>query len=385
MSYQDNLRGAKLHPTIGAAWVADIGVSRQTGRDYLAHLGRFQRRLDGRRGDVRAVEVTAEDVRDYVELGDDGAARADRTRAHILGILYGVFAWASDPDLEYRIVGNPAARLRSQRTARRNPRDRNRRVWLAEAQARALVATTRGDGSDPLDQRDATMIVLYLYTGLRLSELIRVRWAQVDFAAAPHGALVQVARKGGKVVDVPLNEAARRELFAWRARFVEAVGPDIAGLGIIPQTRSTPAGGLTAVVPCANSFRAAPGKRKAADRRAACPKCGKVVRIKADGRLWEHGTRPGTDRGRELSIVWRQRVTAGVTVRDRIAKRAAAAGIAHLRPHDLRRSYAGILEDRGAPLQEIQEALGHAHSITTERYLKQRTRLAPAAAELDFG
>lgn len=383
----DMLRSVKLYPTVAQAWVADIGVSPATARDYLKTMRRFQGRIDAAHGDVRYAEITPEMVRDYVTTGDDGGPRSDRTRAKVLGNLHSLFAWAADPDLGFERVGNPAARLYADKCSRRSPRDVNRRVWLSVDQARTLIATTRGDGTDPLDQRDATMIALYLYTGLRVSELIRIRWAQVDFSAGKHGELVQVLRKGGKIVNVPLSAAARRELFAWRARVVEAVGGDVAELGIIPQTVSVFAGrsGL-AVEPCRNDFAAAPGRRKGEERRAACPVCGKTVRILLSGRLWEHGRRPaGDETPRELRIIWRQRVTAAVSVRARIMLRAQAAGITHLRPHDLRRSFAGMLEDNGAPLREIQEALGHAHSITTERYLKQRPKLAAAAEALDFG
>lgn len=334
------LRGAKLHPTVARAWVTDIGLSPATRSDYDKTLRRFQGRLDARHGgDVRFAEITPAMVRDYVEVGDAGRPRADRTRAHLLGIVHQVFAWALDPEVPFDVAANPAARLRAQgRRNRRAPRDVNRRVWLSAAQARALVATTRGDGTDALDQRDATMIVLYLSTGLRLSELIRIRWGQVDFSTGEHGALVGVARKGGKVTDVPLTPAARRELFAWRARFVEAVGADIDGLGIIPQTKSLIIG--------------SPLERP---------------------------------QRRRLDIMWKRRVTAGVSVRNRIEIRAKAAGIDHLRPHDLRRSFASLLEDNGADMRDIQQALGHAHLMTTERYLKQRTRLPAAAAALDFG
>lgn len=379
------LRGPRLYPTVAVMWAEGIGFRDPTRTDYLNTLRRFQDRLPR---DTRFNEITAEHVRDYVETRDDGGPRADRSRSHLLGIVWQVFAWATDPDVPLEVAANPAARLRSlARRERHAPRDVNRKTWLTAEQARMLVATTRGDGTDPMAVRDSVIIATYLYTGLRLSELIRVRWADVDFASGEHG-VIHVVRKGGKPAQVPLNPAARRLLFEWRARFVEAVGDDIGTLGIIPQAVSTFAGAPTAALDvCVNSYQGAPGRRRGDERRVTCPNCGKSLRVNLAGRLWPHGTRrqePDTQR-RELTVLWNRRLTAGVSVRAIIAVRAEAAGIGHLRPHDLRRSFAGMLEDGGADLREIQSALGHAQLATTERYLRQRTRLAPAVASLDFG
>jgi integrase len=48
---------------------------------------------------------------------------------------------------------------------------------------------------------------------------------------------------------------------------------------------------------------------------------------------------------------------------------AAAIGIDHFAPHDLRRSYAKLAHKGRAPLEQIQLSLGHASIQTTERYL----------------
>lgn len=377
------LRGPRLYPTVAERWVDDIGISGQTRDDYLKILRRFQARI----GHTRFAEITPDQVRDYVDVGFAGGPRADRTRSHLLGVVWQVFDWAADPDVDVEVTANPAARLRAlARKSRRAPRDVNRRTWLGEERARILIATTRGDGTSPIDVRDATMIALYLYTGLRLSELIRIRWGDIDFASGAHG-VVHVIRKGQKLAQVPLNPAARKMLFEWRGQFVEAVGPHIGDLRIIPQTRSMIVGPPTTnLAPCANGYATTARRRRGPDRRATCPACGKQIRINATGTLWPHGTRPpGAGQQRELVVAWTRGVTSGVTVRERIALRARAAGIDHLRPHDLRRSFAGILEDANTDMRDIQAALGHEQLATTERYLKQRTKLPAAAEALDFG
>ena len=51
-------------------------------------------------------------------------------------------------------------------------------------------------------------------------------------------------------------------------------------------------------------------------------------------------------------------------------------------PHDLRRTYAKLARDAGAPLEQIQLSLGHASLATTERYLGSRLDLAVSPSDL---
>lgn len=326
------LRAHRLYPTVAFRWMDDVGITGKTRANYLKVLHQFDRRVDPKRFN----EITADDVRDFIDIGLNGQPRADGTRANVLGIVWQVFDWAIDPAVDIPVTANPAARLRARaRKARKTHRPVRRRTWLGQDQARSLIATTRGDGTSPTDQRDAVLLSLYLYTGLRVSELIRVRWRDVDLASGRHG-VIHTVRKGGKPAQVPIGAAARRLLFEWRSAFVGAVGANVADLRIIPQIR---------VVSVGNA-------------------------------IWGE---------RELVTSWRRGITSAASVQQIVARRARAAGIDHLAPHDLRRSFAGMLEDAGTDMRDIQQALGHAHLMTTERYLQQRTQLPAAAEALDFG
>jgi integrase len=59
-----------------------------------------------------------------------------------------------------------------------------------------------------------------------------------------------------------------------------------------------------------------------------------------------------------------------------------AAGLPPLRVHDLRHTYACILESLGIPITAIRYLLGHSDVRTTERYLHALHKRAPAREQL---
>ena len=58
------------------------------------------------------------------------------------------------------------------------------------------------------------------------------------------------------------------------------------------------------------------------------------------------------------------------------------AGLAHIAPHDLRRTCAKLCHDRGGELEQIQFLLGHASVQTTERYLGCKQNLGHPVNDL---
>ena len=53
-----------------------------------------------------------------------------------------------------------------------------------------------------------------------------------------------------------------------------------------------------------------------------------------------------------------------------------------LRWHDLRHEYASRLVEKGVPLSQVRDLLGHASIVTTERYDNQKPEALMAAARL---
>jgi integrase len=59
----------------------------------------------------------------------------------------------------------------------------------------------------------------------------------------------------------------------------------------------------------------------------------------------------------------------------RLAGRADLPAAAHLSPHSLRHAFATAARDEGVPLEDVQDAMGHADPRTTRRYDRDRHNL----------
>jgi integrase/recombinase XerC len=125
-----------------------------------------------------------------------------------------------------RIGGNPVAGVRGPKAPRKLPQ------VLDPDEAKTLVETPT-DG--PLGLRDRALLELFYSSGLRLSELCGLRWAQVDL----DDALVTVHGKGRRERMVPLGSHACAALADWRAstgaKAADAVFPGRGGAPITPR------------------------------------------------------------------------------------------------------------------------------------------------------
>lgn len=122
-----------------------------------------------------------------------------RSRARALAAVRGLFAFLLREGV---IARDPSRELRRPRLGRRLPRT------LSRAEVGQLL---RDGGLDPLLQRDLAMVELLYATGLRVSELISLKMAQVDLEAG----YLTVVGKGRKERAVPIGTHAREKILRY--------------------------------------------------------------------------------------------------------------------------------------------------------------------------
>lgn len=164
------------------------------------------------------------------------------------------------------------------------------------------------DTDDIFERRDRLILLLGLNTGLRLDALGRLRWDQFSNDFTT----LRVTVKGNKRLELPVLEDVAEELRQWRRKgWMDATV-------VIPATR--------------DQFNPRTGKR-------------------------------------ERVMYWDRALgEAGIY---QVVKRAGRKLGVELAPHDLRRSFAGWLEEQGLDLRLIQGLMGHENIATTAGYLER--------------
>lgn len=189
--------------------------------------------------------------------------------------------------------------------------------WLDAADLHRLVRSQRGRSTRTV--RDRAVLAMLAGCALRRAELCDLTLGHLDERDGQPVAVVNLVGKGSKVRSVAIPQWARPYVATWLRRYRDQADPGPAA----PLVCSVDAGGIG--IATADPLRPA-----------------SIHRI--------------------------------------LRQATAAAGLPDIAPHDLRRTAAKLMEDGGANLREIRDALGHASVATTERYLQ--TAQGPATATL---
>jgi integrase/recombinase XerD len=183
------------------------GLAANTLAAYRADLLALQHWLEGRGSSLKA--VTRADLLDFVAARVGGGARP-RSTARQLSAFRRFFRQQLRDGARR---DDPTAEVAMPRTGRPLPKS------LSERDVEALLGAPRID--DPLGFRDRTMLELLYATGLRVSELVGLRHAQVNL----NQGVVRVVGKGNRERLVPLGA----EAIDWLRRFEQGARRDILG------------------------------------------------------------------------------------------------------------------------------------------------------------
>jgi len=299
-------------------------------------------------GLVRPVDVKVKHVELYMAWLRQTPNRKRRPGLHSaatanrhLGALRTFFKFL---DREEVITRNPAAHAFMLRTGRRLP------TYLTIPEQEHLLDVLIRDHS-PTGQRDLAIVAIFLFAGLRLSEVTHLRLEHVDLAGER---LRVIAGKGDKDRELVIVPRLRGILAAYLSDGRPLLVSRRMGRVIRPTPPKRPNWATEYYRDRRRHYLSASSEAEAQrllDAHAPTPP-------KDAGWLFVHA-RNGHRDGEAL-----ESRTIHVLVRTKVVPIVGRK----IHPHALRHSFASRLRENGADLQLIQEALGHTNIATTTIY-----------------
>ena len=183
----------------------EAGMSPASLDAYRRDLKRFSDWF----GTDRDLPPDTADIRSFA-AAEHRRGLSPRTIQRRLSALRRFFGWLRR---QGRIADNPAASVRAPRAGRRLPG-----VLDTDQVFRLLEIPDQG----PVSRRDRAILELFYASGLRLTELARLQWRDLDTEAG----LVQVTGKGNKTRMVPVGRHALEALGRWRQDQANRPGTD---------------------------------------------------------------------------------------------------------------------------------------------------------------
>ncbi len=168
--------------------VVELGRAENTIAAYRRDLEDYARFLRAR-GYSSYTQATAEDVRGYLAQLSKDLGRKRTTVARRLSAIRMLHRHLLREEMAQ---ADPTATIETPKLQRRLP------SVLTVEECRRLLQAPRLD--DPLELRDAAMLALMYAAGLRVSELVSLKVADVNFQAG----VVRVRGKGGRERLVPV-------------------------------------------------------------------------------------------------------------------------------------------------------------------------------------
>jgi len=183
------------------AYLDYLATSRGLARNTLEAYGRDLAALSSflaARGRTEPRAIASEDLVDYLGWLRD----TDLKAASVARRFSAARGWLRFLEASGTLAKNPAATVRSSRLPRRLPRP-----WTRDDVKKLVDAPFEG----PAGARDRAMLETLYGAGLRVSELVSLRLAQLNL----EGGYLVVVGKGNKERPVPIGTPARQALAAY--------------------------------------------------------------------------------------------------------------------------------------------------------------------------
>jgi len=168
------------------------GFSQGTIRAYQLDIEKGLIPFLHQQGKSEIEEVTKDDIRDYLDYVATVRGNSNVTRARKLAAIKSFFNYLVEND---GLDVNPAASIRSPKIPEKEPE------YLTEEECIHLLETIARKAKPRVRERDMAIAVLFLHTGLRVSELTKLELVNVDLGRNQ----IKITRKGNKEQYLHLN------------------------------------------------------------------------------------------------------------------------------------------------------------------------------------
>jgi len=162
------------------------------------------------RGKFEVGEVTKADIRDYLDYQATARGNSNATRARKLAAIKSFFNYLIETE---ELQTNPASSIKSPKIPEMQPE------YLTEEECIRLLETIARRGRPQVRERDMAIVVLFLHTGLRVSELTNLKLVNVALDTGQ----IKITRKGNKEQYLHLNGETVRALANYLANRPKAL------------------------------------------------------------------------------------------------------------------------------------------------------------------
>jgi site-specific recombinase XerD len=201
------------------AWLASLRADGKSARTVERYRRDVVNKFIPLVGDLPLAELDARACRQFKVKVSDQGLHSGTVRLAIAS-LNSFCSWAVEEDL---IPVNPTEKVKRPKVAVPPPKP------LSQAEIKRLLEALREPPDTPKRfgqwQRNRRAILLMLYAGLRLGEVVALRWRHIDLA---RGLLLVERGKGGKSRSVPIHPELAQEL-----SFVREPCPDDLVVGVM--------------------------------------------------------------------------------------------------------------------------------------------------------